>query len=96
MTTDASKIAVAALLSQVQNGVESPIAFASRQMNKAEQNYTASEAEMLAVIWATRHFRCYFYGNKFVVRTYHSVLTYLHKFADNNSRHALEFKFSEI
>jgi hypothetical protein len=34
-------------LSQVQNGVERPLSFASRQMNKAEQNYSASEAEML-------------------------------------------------
>jgi len=86
LTTDASKIAVAAILSQVQNGVERPIAFASRQMNKAEQNYTASEAETLAVTWATKHFRCYLYGEKFVVRTDHSALTYIHKFADNNSR----------
>ena len=55
-------------------------------MNKAEQNYTASKAEMLAVTWATKHYRCYLYGKKFLVRTDHSALTYLHKFADNNSR----------
>jgi hypothetical protein len=47
LTTDASKDAVAAILSQVQDGVESPISYASRQMNKAEQNYSASEAELL-------------------------------------------------
>ena len=86
LTTVASKIAVAAILSQVLNGVERPITFASRQMNKAEQNYTASEAEMLAVTWATKHFRCYLYGKKFAVRSDHSALTYLHKFVDNNSR----------
>jgi hypothetical protein len=86
LTTDASKVAVAAILSQVQEGVERPIAFASRQMNKAEQNYCASEAEMLAVIWATKQFRCYLFGKRFTVRTDHSALTYLHKFAGNNSR----------
>ena len=80
LTTDASKLAVAAILSQVQDGVERPVAFASRQMNKAELNYTASEAEMLAVTWATKHFRCYLYGKKFLVRTDHSALTYIHKF----------------
>jgi hypothetical protein len=48
LTTDASKVAVAAILSQVQDGIERPISFASRQMNKAEQIYSASEAEMLA------------------------------------------------
>jgi len=41
LTTDASKVAVAAILSQVQDGVERPIAFASRQINKAEQDYSA-------------------------------------------------------
>ena len=37
LTTDASKTALGAILSQVQNGEERPIAFASRQTNKAEQ-----------------------------------------------------------
>ena len=55
-------------------------------MNKAEQNYTASEAEKLAVTWPTTHIRCYLYGKKFLVRTDHSALTYLHKFSDDNSR----------
>ena len=38
LTTDASKAAVAAILSQVRDGVERPISFASRQLNSAEQN----------------------------------------------------------
>jgi hypothetical protein len=66
LTTDASKVAVAAVLSQVQNGVEQPIAFASRQKNKAEQSYTASESEMLALVWETKFFRSYLYGRKFL------------------------------
>lgn len=86
LTTDASKIAVAAILSPVQNGVERPIDYASRQMNKAEQAYSASEAEMLALVWATKYFRCYLYGKKFLVRTDHAALSYLRNFADNNSR----------
>jgi len=39
LTTDASVIAVAAVLSQVQNVVERPLAYASRQLNKAEFAY---------------------------------------------------------
>ena len=75
LTTDASKLAIAAVLSQVQDGVERPIAFASRQKNTPEQAYTASESEMLALVWATKFFRCYLYGRKFLARTDHSALT---------------------
>ena len=42
LTMDASKVAVAAILSQMQDGVEWPIAYASREMNKAEHAYSAS------------------------------------------------------
>jgi hypothetical protein len=86
LTTDALKVAETAILSQVQDGVERPISFASRQMNKSEQSYSASEAEMLAVTWGTRHFRCYLYGKRFLLRTDHAALKYMHDFADNNSR----------
>jgi len=86
LTTDASKVAVVAVLSQVQNGVEQPIAFASRQKNKAEQSYMASESEMLALVWANKFFRCYLFGRKFLARTDHSALTYLRNFSDQNQR----------
>jgi hypothetical protein len=36
-------VAIASILSQLQDGVEKPIAFASRQLKKAEQSYAASE-----------------------------------------------------
>jgi hypothetical protein len=58
LTTDASKVAVAAILSQFQNGVERPVSYASRQMNKGEQNYLALEAELCTLTWATKHFCC--------------------------------------
>jgi hypothetical protein len=51
LTTDASKVAVAAILSQVQGGIEKPVSYASRQLHRAEQNYSASELELLAVSW---------------------------------------------
>jgi hypothetical protein len=86
LTTDASKIAIAVILSQVREGVERPLAYASRQLTKAESVYSASETEMLALMWAAKHFRCYLYGRKFVVRTDHAALTYLKNFADQNAR----------
>jgi len=86
LTTDASKTALGAILSQVQNGEERPIAYASRQTNKAEQSYAATELEMLSLVWATKQFRCYLHGRKLVARTDHAALIYLRNFADQNSR----------
>jgi hypothetical protein len=50
LTTDASRLALGAILSQVQNGIERPLAYASRQLNKAEQNHSATELECLGII----------------------------------------------
>ena len=86
LTTDASKVAVAAILSQEQDGIERPIAYASRQMNNAEQAYSASELEMLALVWARKYMRCYLFGVKFVARTDHAALSYLKNFDDSSSR----------
>ena len=66
-------------------------------MNKAEQSYAASEVEMLAVVRATKYFRCFLYGKKFVVRTDHSALTYSRNYTENNSRLLLwGLKLSEL
>ena len=85
LTTDASKVAVGVILSQVQNGIERPIVYASRQLNNAERAYTVSEEEMLALVWVTKQFRCYLFGKQFLVRTDHSALKYLQTFAHQNS-----------
>ena len=77
LTTDASRTAIAAVLSQVQDGVEKKIGYASRQLNNAEISYTTSERELLTIVWATRHFRCYVIGKRFFIRTDHSALPYL-------------------
>ena len=86
LTTDASKMAVAAVVSQLQEGVERPLAYASRQLTKNEASYSASETEMLALVWAAKYFRCYLYGREFVVRTERAALTYLKNFVDQNAR----------
>ena len=96
LTTDASEVAVAAILSHVQDGVERPISYAPRQLNSAEQNYSAIEAETLAVTRGTPHYRCYLYGKRFVLRTDHAALRYLHTFADNSRLLRWSLKLSEF
>ena len=55
-----------------------PIAFAGRQLNAAEKNYTTQDMELLAVMYAIKQWRCYLYGaaQKFVLITDHHPNTY--------------------
>lgn len=86
VTTDASKYAIGAILSQGELGKDLPIAFASRTLNRAESNYNTTELELLAIIWAVGHFRPYIYGRKFVIVTDHRPLTWLFNCKDPSSK----------
>nr|GFB49139.1 transposon Ty3-I Gag-Pol polyprotein [Tanacetum cinerariifolium] len=54
-----------------------PIHYASKTMNDVEINYTTTEKEMLAVVYAFEKFRSYLFMNKSIVHTDHSALKYL-------------------
>ena len=66
---------IGAVLSQGTIGKDLPVAYASRSLNKAEINYTTSEKELLAIVWATKYFRPYLYGRKFKILTDYKPLT---------------------
>ena len=79
VTTDASGFAVGGVLSQDSgdgNGPQ-PIAFESRKMSPAEQNYAAHEQELLAIVHALKKWRAYLEGGKFTVQTDHHSLKFL-------------------
>lgn len=83
LTTDASNYCLGAVLSQKIKNVERPIAFASRTLQKNEINYSTTEKEMLAIIWATKYFRPYLYGRRFLLITDHQPLIYLNSNPQN-------------
>lgn len=85
LTTDASDFALGAVLSQILNGTERPIAFASRTLNSTENKYATNEKEALAIIWAVKKYQPYLYGNKFTLVTDHKPLTFI-KSSEKNSK----------
>lgn len=86
LTTDASNYAIGGILSQGPIGQDLPIAYASRTLNKAEQNYSTTEKELLAIVWCVKHFRPYIYGRKFNMITDHKPLTYLFNSKNDGAR----------
>jgi len=74
---DASETAIGAVLSQVQNGEERPICYASQLYNRHEKNYNVTRKELLAVVTFVKKFRQYLLGRPFTVRTDHAALRWL-------------------
>ncbi|KAL4290534.1 hypothetical protein GQ457_14G026900 [Hibiscus cannabinus] len=74
---DASNYAVGAVLGQRKGKIFHPIYYASKTLNDAQTNYTTTEKEMLAVIFAFDKFRSYLMGTKVTVHTDHSAIKYL-------------------
>ncbi|UYV80717.1 K02A2.6-like [Cordylochernes scorpioides] len=54
LTTDASPVGIASVLPHGINKVEHPIAFASRSLTDAEQNYSQLDREALAIVFGTK------------------------------------------
>nr|GFC52960.1 reverse transcriptase domain-containing protein [Tanacetum cinerariifolium] len=63
-----------------------PIHYASKTMSDAESNYTTTEKEMLAVVYAFKIFRSYLIMTKNIVHTDHSALKYLFAKKDAKAR----------
>lgn len=68
---------LALFFSQLQNGTERPVAFASRAFSLTEQKYSTGEREALACVWACERWHVYLYGQKFTLRTDHQALSTL-------------------
>ncbi|CAH2093702.1 unnamed protein product [Euphydryas editha] len=78
LRTDASNFALGACLLQGESPPdERPIEYASRLLTPAERNYSTTEREALAVVWAVERFRGYIDGHQVCVRSDHQPLKWL-------------------
>lgn len=84
--TDASLIAGAGILAQEQDGRECVIAFHSVKFSKAQQNYSATERECLAVLSSIERFRPWVDGVHFTVVTDHASLKWLQELKEPHGK----------
>ncbi|GJU87386.1 reverse transcriptase domain-containing protein [Tanacetum coccineum] len=83
---DASDFAVGAVLGQKDGKKFHPIYFASKTLNPAQQKYTVTEKELMAIVFAFDKFISYLILSKTIVHTDHSALKHLFKKQDAKPR----------
>ena len=74
LDTDASATGVAAVLSQVQDGEERPIAYAAKALTKSQRKWAPTKIEMYALVFGTEAFYPYLISKQFVARLDHRSL----------------------
>jgi len=83
---DASDKAVGVILGQRVRKVPHVIYYASRTLDPAQCNYTTTEKEMYAVVFALEKFRPYLLGVKVTIYSDHSALKHLLEKKDSKPR----------
>nr|GEV79442.1 reverse transcriptase domain-containing protein [Tanacetum cinerariifolium] len=83
---DANDFAVRAILGQKDGKNFHPIYFGSKTLNAAQQNYTITKKELMAVVFAFNKFQSYLELLNMIVHTNHSALRHLFKKQDAKPR----------
>lgn len=87
LQVDASNRGLGAILSQQdKEGLEHPIAYASRKLQPREEKLSTTEKECLGIVWAVELFRYYLFGRKFRLQTDHNPLVWLNQVRDKNRK----------
>ena len=74
---NASDYAVRAVLGQRLDKKPTAICYTSKTLVEAQINYTTTEKDLLAVVYALEKFRPCILGSKIIIYTYHAALKYL-------------------
>ena len=78
LTTDASDLAAAAVLSQLgDDGFEHPVGYYVHVFDETECRYSATKREAFAIKWACQKLRHFLHGRLFTVITDHQALRHL-------------------
>ena len=77
LAVDASQFGLGLVLYQLIGGKKHIVLFASKALNSAQRNYSATKRELLAIIFALQRCRNYLFGFKFELHTDHKALTFL-------------------
>ena len=88
-------MAIGAVLTRMHEDGEHPVVYISRVLTAQEQNYSATERECLALLWAIKRLRPFLEGYKFTAITKHSSLKWLSNLKEPNgwlARWALELQ----
>ena len=102
LDTDASNFGLGGVLSQIQDDQERVIAYCSRALRPSQRKYCTTKREMLAAVSMCIQFRSYLRGARFVIRTDHKSLVWLHRFKNTEGMMARwlhtvqQFQFSIV
>ena len=90
LETDASKFAIAAILSQLQEGQWHPVAFWSRKLIPAETRYKTHDQELLAIVAVFKQWQHYLEGSTHTIEvlTDHNNLVAFQNVKSLNGRQA--------
>ncbi len=86
---DASDVGVGAVLTQQgADGIEHPVSYFSRKLDKAQKNYATVEKEALSLLLALKHYDVYLGSTPHTVQVFtdHNPLVFVHRMKLQNQR----------
>ena len=90
--TDASNIAIGGILSQIRDGKEKVIEYYSKGLSKAEQHWSTTDKEMLALKSSMEHFEKYLRAGETRCIVDHAALLYLANISHLKGKHFRMFE----
>lgn len=74
LMSDVNNYAMGAALVQCRDKVLHPIAYVNKTLNEAQESYTTTEKELLAVVFAVVKFKAYLLVSKVIIHIEHSAI----------------------